>query len=150
MQGRANEAKVQLEHRFDQSIPPVMFDSEGIHRAVLNILTNALDAVEGNEETAGRVLVQTGYDPATRTVFVSIADNGPGIPADQLASIFNLFESTKGARGTGIGLPVSQKIIREHGGEIVVESEPGSGSTFTLEWPVAEEEGNHPLDQTMA
>lgn len=150
LQGRAAELNVRLERRFDEAIPPVMFDAEGIHRAILNILTNALDAVEGVADGGGKVLVQTGFDPATRTVFVSIADNGPGIPADQLASIFNLFESTKGARGTGIGLPVSQKIIREHGGEIVVESQPGAGSTFTLEWPVAEEEGNHPLDQTIA
>lgn len=158
LQGRAAEIHARIERRFDPSVPPVTFDTEGIHRAVLNILTNALDAVEGmagdspvaGETGDGLVIVQTGYDPATRTVFVSISDNGPGIPADQLASIFNLFESTKGSRGTGIGLPVSQKILREHGGEIVVESQVGVGSTFTLEWPVAEDENGHGLDQTMA
>ena len=158
LQGRASEIHARIERRFDRDIPAVTFDAEGIHRAVLNVLTNALDAVEhvsdGDESAQnkreGLVIVQTGYDPATRTVFVSITDNGPGIPPDQLASIFNLFESTKGSRGTGIGLPVSQKIIREHGGEIVVESQPGVGSTFTLEWPVADEDNGHGLEQTMA
>jgi signal transduction histidine kinase len=67
--------------------------------------------------------------------WVSVADNGPGIVDDQLQRIFNVFESTKGARGTGLGLAVSQKIIREHGGDIRVESKLGDGSRFTLSWP---------------
>ena len=73
-------------------------------------------------------------------VFVLVTDNGPGIDEEQLPKIFHLFESTKGTRGTGLGLAVSQKIIREHGGEITVESTPGEGSRFTLSWPRNEEE----------
>ncbi len=73
---------------------------------------------------------------------IMISDNGPGIPQDQINKIFNLFESTKGARGTGIGLAVSQKIIREHGGEISIESESGKGSRFTLSVPRLDED--HP------
>jgi signal transduction histidine kinase len=75
-------------------------------------------------------------------LWVSVADNGPGIPADQLTRIFNVFESTKGARGTGLGLAVSQKILREHGGDIAVDSELGHGSRFTLAWPRGEEVPN--------
>jgi two-component system NtrC family sensor kinase len=105
---------------------------------VLNIVTNALDAVEGRE--GGAVRVATGYVPETAMVAVVVADNGPGIAPELLPQLFNIFESTKGARGTGIGLAVSQKIIREHGGDILVDSRPGEGARFTLEWPMIEPE----------
>jgi signal transduction histidine kinase len=120
-------------------MPVATFDPEGVHRAVLNFVTNAIDAVEGTEG-GGRVDVETGHDPATDMLFVAVTDNGAGIPPDQVSRIFNVFESTKGARGTGLGLAVSQKIIREHGGEISVESEPGQGSRFVLAWPRLEED----------
>ena len=74
-------------------------------------------------------------------IWVAVSDNGPGIPENQISKIFQVFESTKGARGTGLGLAVSQKILREHGGEITVESRPGEGSRFTLAWPRIEDEG---------
>ncbi|MBW3542444.1 MAG: HAMP domain-containing histidine kinase, partial [Planctomycetes bacterium] len=66
-----------------------------------------------------------------------------------LARVFNLFESTKGARGTGLGLAVSQKIIREHGGEINVDSRPGEGCRFVLCWPRLEDE-HRPSDAPTA
>ena len=73
-------------------------------------------------------------------MYVIVTDNGPGIPVAQVPKLFNIFESTKGSRGTGLGLAVSQKILREHGGEITVVSEPGMGAQFTLEWPLMEDE----------
>ena len=65
-----------------------------------------------------------------------MADNGVGIDEAEIDSIFQVFASTKGSRGTGLGLPVSQKIVREHGGRIVVTSQPGQGSKFTIELPL--------------
>ena len=109
------------------------FDAEGIHRAVLNIVINAIDAVEGSDHAV--VKVETGLHVESDMLWVAVSDNGPGIPEDQLGRIFNVFESTKGARGTGLGLAVSLKIIREHGGDIAVESRLGEGSRFTLAWP---------------
>jgi two-component system NtrC family sensor kinase len=100
----------------------------------LNIVGNALDAVEGREN--GAFKVELVFDSETSYVSVSVSDNGPGIAPELMAQIFNIFESTKGARGTGIGLAVSQKIIREHGGDIRVTSQPGEGATFILEWPL--------------
>jgi signal transduction histidine kinase len=97
-----------------------------------------LDAVEGCDHPAVRV--QTGYDPAGDNALVVITDNGPGIAPEQIPKIFNVFESTKGARGTGLGLAVSQKILREHGGEITVESKLGEGCQFVLAWPRMDEE----------
>ena len=138
MQARADECQVRFEYQPGGDIPLSMFDPEGIHRSVLNIVTNAIDAVEGQE--AARVRVATGFLPDSNSLFVSVIDNGPGIPPDQVARVFNIFESTKGARGTGLGLAVSQKIIREHGGDVVVETRPGKGCQFTLQWPQLDEE----------
>jgi len=122
------------------------FDPDGIHQALLNIFTNAIDAVEGME--SGRVAVRTGYDNLCDEVFVEVCDNGPGIPENQLSAIFNVFESTKGARGTGLGLAVSQKIVREHGGEITVESTHGEGCRFKLAWPRMDEEQRTTEDES--
>ncbi|MBM84091.1 MAG: histidine kinase [Planctomycetaceae bacterium] len=133
MQARALECSVALEIDLNQTVPLTTFDPDGIHRAILNIVSNAIDAVEGQPD--GEVSMTTGYDANNDEVFIEVTDNGPGIPQDQLERIFNLFESTKGARGTGIGLAVSQKIIREQGGEVVVESSPGNGCCFRLAWP---------------
>ncbi len=145
MQPRAEECHVALEFHPQADLPESTFDPEGIHRAVLNVVINAIDAVEGRD--AARVTVETGYRDDTETLWVAVADNGPGISDEQRAKLFNLFESTKGARGTGLGLAVSQKILREHGGEITVESRPGSGARFLLAWPHTEEENG--LGRTM-
>ncbi len=138
MQARADEVGVTFDVHLDEDLPDAMFDAEGIHRAVLNIVINAIDALEDRPKAAIRV--QTGYDRDSESVFVAIADNGPGIPEEQLDKIFQLFESTKGARGTGLGLAVSQKILREHGGEITVQSKPNEGCQFVLAWPRLDEE----------
>lgn len=130
---RAAECGVKLEFRRGGDVSMALFDEEGIHRAVLNIVSNAIDAVEGIEN--GAVVVQTGYDRTADMLLVAVSDNGPGIPEDQRAAIFNVFESSKGSRGTGIGLPVSRKILREHGGRVRVEGSPGQGTRFVLSWP---------------
>ena len=130
METRAAECQVELISTLSEQVPESSFDPEGIHRAVLNIVTNAIDAVEGT--SGGRVTVETGYDSVTNELHVLVRDNGPGIPAAQHAMLFNIFESTKGSRGTGLGLAVSQKILREHGGDILVESREGEGATFRL------------------
>jgi len=130
---RAAAVGVALEFRPSAEMPIASFDREGIHRAVLNIIVNAIDAVERMEQ--GTVIVQTKYDPDSDMVIVAVTDNGPGIPPEQRAAIFNVFESSKGSRGTGIGLPVSRKIIREHGGRVRIEGGPGQGSRFVLSWP---------------
>ena len=111
-----------------------MIDPEGIHRAVLNIVTNAIDASEGAQDA--QVVIKTEWDQDASVARISVRDNGVGIDPADIPSIFQIFASTKGSRGTGLGLPVSQKIIREHGGKIVVDSRPGEGSTFTIELPM--------------
>jgi len=79
--------------------------------------------------------VRTDYQPEAAVVRVIVEDTGPGIPPEDLDKLFSPFVSTKGSRGTGLGLPVSQKILSEHGGRILVDSRPGQGARFTLELP---------------
>ncbi len=140
MQSRAEELSVALEWQPGADVPPIPIDTDGIHRAALNIVTNAIDAAEG-VDGGGRVVVSTSWDTIRQLALVTVDDNGPGIPVESLGSIFEVFSSTKGARGTGLGLPVSQKIAREHGGSIVVESTVGHGSKFVIELPVKPADG---------
>jgi signal transduction histidine kinase/pSer/pThr/pTyr-binding forkhead associated (FHA) protein len=133
MQSRAAELGVQLVWRPAAEMPTLTFDDEGIHRAVLNIVTNALDACA--KTAGGCVTVSTEYSQADSQVRVIVEDNGEGIPPEEVDQIFALFVSRKKSRGTGLGLPVSQKIVSEHGGRILVDSQPGQGSRFTLQIP---------------
>ena len=90
--------------------------------------------MEGRADAA--VTISAAVDAAARIVRITVTDNGAGMTAETLADIFNLFVSTKGARGTGLGLTVSRKILREHGGDIHASSRLGKGSTFVLEFPL--------------
>ena len=134
MRIRADESQVALDWQPDEPMPAMIFDPEGIHRAVLNVVANAVDAVS-ECDPPGRVEVASRYLADRGLVQVTVADNGPGIPADQMEHLFSPFVASKKSRGTGLGLPVSQKILSEHGGRIEVESEPGRGCRFILELP---------------
>lgn len=137
MQTRADDLDVRLKWYPDERIPTLVFDAEGIHRAVLNVVTNAIDAAcESPDELAGLVEVETELDESNGSLRVVVKDNGPGIPPGEIDDLFSPFVSSKRGRGTGLGLPVSQKILNEHGGRIRVESQPGEGSRFVLELPV--------------
>ena len=138
---RAAEKQVTVAANLDSDLPEIWIDPEGIHRASLNILVNALDAVEPR---TGHVAVTTALDgpgpldteQAAQYFTIAVADNGKGIPDGELAHIFRAFHSTKGHMGTGLGLAVSQKIVAEHHGVIDVESQVGAGSTFTIRLPL--------------
>lgn len=145
MQSRAEEAHVTLQCRLAEEMPQLVFDPEGMHRAVLNVVTNAIDAASEQEERPGAVEVWTELDVPSSTLRVVVCDNGPGIAPDQMSKLFSPFVSSKKGRGTGLGLPVSQKILTEHGGRIVVDSCPGQGSRFTLELPAVATNGSQTL-----
>ena len=116
-------------------MPPVPLDDGAIHQAVLNLLTNALDAVEPHQ---GAVTVRVELEEATDRVRLSVTDNGVGISPGSRRRLFQPFHSTKGLRGTGLGLVVTKKVVDEHGGTIHVDSQPGAGATFTIELPLGE------------
>ena len=132
MQSRAQELLVRLEYHPMANMPIATFDPEALHRAILNVVTNGIDACA--ERQNGSVIVKTDHTPSDGTFRVTVEDNGGGIPPEDLDRIFTPFVSNKGNRGTGLGLPVSQKILKEHGGQIKVDSTPNVGSRFTLEF----------------
>ncbi|MFO1063137.1 MAG: ATP-binding protein [Pirellulales bacterium] len=133
MQSRADEAGAKLIWEAPRQFPLVRFDAEAMHRAILNVVTNAIDAVEHNE--AAEVRIDLEQNANTGLTEIRVTDNGEGIEPENLERIFSVFESKKGARGTGLGLPVSRKIMREHGGDISVSSRVGQGTCFILAWP---------------
>lgn len=110
---------------------PVAVDGQGVHRCLFNLLTNAADAVP---ETGGRVEITARGTP-DGGVIIEVADNGPGVPESVRKEIFEPFFSTKGSRGTGLGLAVSRKIAREHGGDLAYEDREGGGALFRIALP---------------
>jgi signal transduction histidine kinase len=131
----AQQQGVTIDWQPTQTMPTMLFDPEAMHRAILNVITNAIDACDQIE--SGRVTVRSRIDSTQNLAQVVIEDNGVGIPEDELENIFAVFISHKGGRGTGLGLPVSRKILEEHGGQIHVSSTPDQGSRFILELPFA-------------
>lgn len=113
---QADDAKVVLLADHDDAVPPIPLDYDGMHQVLLNLVSNAIDAVPHDGE--GVVNVRTRYDPLQRRVIVTIEDNGPGLPPAIREHLFEPFHSTKGHGGTGLGLAVSHKIVRELGGTL--------------------------------
>jgi signal transduction histidine kinase len=133
--GQANEKGVMAVADVDRDHPAVPLDPDGMHQVVMNLLSNALDAVEPQK---GLIRVVCRYDADNRSTIIEVIDNGPGIPSSMMKHMFELFHSTKGNRGTGIGLAVAKKIVDEHEGSITVKSTP-EGTTFTIRLPVYHE-----------
>jgi signal transduction histidine kinase len=128
---RAVEKSVALHWLAPENPIELPVESEAIHRAILNLVSNAIDACADKPEAHVNIQLES----KSECVLIRVQDNGVGIAAEDLARIFSMFESSKGSRGTGLGLPVSLKIAKEHGGTIEVRSEIGSGTAFEFILP---------------
>jgi len=111
-----------------------------IKQAVLNLLINAVDAMsrdggEGGPPPGGELLIRLSAQRGR--AILEVIDTGPGMPPETAERIFDVYFSTK-KQGTGLGLPTTRRIVREHGGTIRVDSEPGKGTRFTIALPMAE------------
>ena len=115
-----------------ESLPRPEVDPKGVRRCLLNLVTNAIDACA---QDGGRVTVTTRA--AGGSVEVSVEDTGTGMPKEVLDKLFKVFFTTKGSKGTGLGLPTTRKIVEEHGGRLDVRSEEGAGTTFVVTLPVS-------------
>ncbi len=133
---RARENDVSLEVESDESLLQVWLDPEGIHRCLLNLVTNAIDACINIDITQrqGRVLLRTLKTEGWAVEF-QVVDNGCGMDEETKEKIFRRFFSTKGSRGTGLGLMITKKIIDEHEGAIEFDSEKGKGTRFVIKLP---------------
>ena len=101
----------------------------------MNLLINAAHAIQAKGEAVGEIVIRTWCDDIN--AFISVSDNGCGIPPENCGKIFDAFYTTKEVgKGTGLGLSISAGIIRKHGGEIMLSSVVGKGSTFTVRLPL--------------
>jgi signal transduction histidine kinase len=132
----AREKGVELRVEIKTNQPPVPIDADGIHQAVLNLLVNAIEACESRPTGTAAVRVVSDFDKKTQEAYIEVHDNGVGINKQDLESIFEPFWSTKGQRGTGLGLAVTKKIVKEHDGRISVESMVGRGTVFRIRLPI--------------
>ncbi len=126
------KAGVTTEFHLEEPLPPIKGNAGKLQQVFLNLCLNARDAMDRE----GVLSVRTWSDDST--VYAEVRDTGQGIPPENLARIYDPFFTTKAAKkGTGLGLAVSYGIVREHGGEIEVESQPGEGTRFQLGFPLA-------------
>lgn len=125
----SEERGLALETELDTEIPEISFDYNLIKQVLINLMLNSFDAMDKE----GTVSIETRA--SNSSVLIAVKDNGAGIDEQTLKNIFNPFFTTK-TRGTGLGLSISRKTMKDHGGDISVESVPGKGSTFTILLPV--------------
>ncbi len=142
VEATAKERKITVLPEISLTQPEIPVDADGIHQAVLNLLTNAMDAVESGN---GVVTLSSYFDAVSEEAVIEVQDNGVGISAEDKEKLFQPFYSTKGQKGTGLGLAVTRKIIEEHQGKIEIESKVGQGTTFRLRIPMS---SGHDSSQT--
>ncbi len=122
--------QVEVVRRFDDGLPLVRLDGEQFKRVVINLIDNAIEAMEHR----GQIAVETSRDDAHALVRVVVADDGPGIPAGERDKLFLPYYSTK-RRGSGLGLAIVRRIVAEHGGNVEVSDNVPRGTRFTIELP---------------
>jgi len=128
-----------VERSLCSTLPQMRFDPEQVRRVVVNLVDNAVDALEQYLRTSsnghkGVIVVQTEHDEAASVVRLIVRDNGPGIPDVEREKLFMPYFSTK-RRGSGLGLAIVRRIVVEHGGNIEVSDNVPSGTTFIVELP---------------
>jgi signal transduction histidine kinase len=116
---------------------PVDVDLVQIEQVLLNLVRNALDALQDVPADRRALSIRTRI--GARGAEVRVQDTGPGIPPERMQHLFDPFFTTK-ETGMGMGLPISQTIVENHGGEIIAESPPGGGAVFRIHLPLAETE----------
>ena len=132
VRGRLDRRGITIEEHFS-AISAVVGSPAQLNQVFLNLLVNALQAIESTHRVDGRITITTGNVPDDEEVLVEVSDNGCGIPEDILPQIFDPFFTTKGVGdGTGLGLSITHGIVRDQGGRLEVASDPGQGTCFRV------------------
>ena len=134
LESRASAQGIALNTELSDQLDPVGFDAEGIHRCLLNLVTNAIDACTLEDAPGKTVTVKTNK-PDHWAVEYQVIDTGSGMTKEVQDKIFQSFFSTKGSSGTGIGLMMTKRIVDQHQGIIEVTSQKATGSTFSIKLP---------------
>ena len=127
-------AKIKCELELDAHLKTVAADAELLHRAISNVVLNAMDAMP----QGGTLTLRTRHESGK--VLIEVADTGAGITAEERERIFTPYYTSK-AQGTGLGLAIVQSVVSDHGGRVRVQGEPGRGTTFVIELPDAGRNG---------
>ncbi len=135
--------RITVERRFSPNLPKLVCNAGHINQVFMNILTNAAQAIEGE----GSIVVEIGRAEDNNAICVSVGDSGGGIDPEIMEKIADPFFTTKDVgEGTGLGLWISENIVRAHGGSMSCDSKPGEGATFTVTLPIrAPESARHGL-----
>ena len=128
----AREQEVRLKLDLQEDLPQVDGDESQLGQAVLNMIVNAFQAIQGS----GKVRASTREESESGQICLALSDSGCGIAEDEIDRIFEFYYTTKD-EGTGLGLSIAQRIIYQHGGHIEVESQEGEGTTFRVYLPIA-------------
>jgi len=130
---QAERAGVRLTSDVPDNLPTMMIDGTQVRQALVNLVQNGLDAVSDG----GEVRLAARFRPAEESVEITVSDNGCGIPQENVPKLFTPFFTTKEmGKGTGLGLAIAYGVVKMHSGDIMVDSEPGKGTTFTICLPV--------------
>ena len=124
--------RVTIELVIEEDMPPVPYDSNALHQAILNLLLNAVEAAPSKE---GTVLLAAGWNVEEEEAWIVVEDNGPGIDPSRHEDVFRPFASTKGQRGTGLGLPVTRQLVEDHSGRVELEASDPGGARFRIILP---------------
>jgi len=136
MNRKAEESGIEIVRDFDATVGRVFLDPKGIHRCLLNLVCNAIEACMSKQDDGkGNLVRVTTKRESDGALTFQVSDSGCGMSETVQEKILAGFFSTKGAKGTGLGLLITQKIVQGHGGTLCVDSEPGKGSTFTIRVP---------------
>ena len=129
----AAERQIEIAMDLPESLPPLTADPGQLKQALINLVINAVQAVERN----GRIEIRARADPALGTFSLQVTDNGPGVPGERKSAIFEPFFTTK-SEGSGLGLWIVQQIATAHGGVVTVNDRANGGAAFTLQLPLRE------------
>jgi PAS domain S-box-containing protein len=135
VENRLYKQKVGVEKKMDSGLPRIQADSNQLEQILVNLYLNAIDAMpEGGQlRVEAKIINSDGVEPV---MLISVADTGFGIEEKDLEKIFQPFFTAKKRRGMGLGLPLCQRIAKNHGGRIEVESQLGKGTTFKIYLPL--------------
>jgi PAS domain S-box-containing protein len=135
---KAKTDEIELKLEVLDGIPEAELDPDAVHNLLSNLISNSIDACKFDfSKQEHWICLRTSPQKPDRILY-EVADNGKGIPAEWRTKIFDNFFSTKGDKGTGLGLLVARKVVEEHNGEIGFTSEPGQGTTFRVSLPVSQ------------
>ena len=132
MRSTAERRRVTLDAQVAADMPPAPVDANAVHQVLLNLLANAVEAAP---DRGGRVTAHCAFDAAKNVFRIEVSDNGPGVPAAHRTRLFEAFASTKGQRGTGLGLAVARALVERHGGTLAHADASPHGTVMTAAFP---------------